>query len=121
MADSTVTDLLDASIARVWNEHDDDRRLAAIGDLYHADAVIYEPARAVTGHAEIAKVVAGVLAGMPPGFRFTVTGPTLGHHDVATTRWQGGPPGQVTVSGADVVRLADGRIREHWFFFDPPG
>lgn len=63
---------------------------------------------------------AAVLADMPEGFRFVVTGPTLGHHGVAVTRWEGGPPGQVTVSGADAVRVADGKLIEHYFFFDPP-
>lgn len=119
MADPTVTELLDASIARVWNEHDADRRLAAIGEIYHAEAIIYEPARAVTGHDAISDVVGGVLADMPPGFRFDIDGATLGHHGVAITRWHGGPPGQIIVRGADTARIVDGKIHEHWFFFDP--
>lgn len=114
-----ASDLLEASIARVWNEHDDARRLAAIDELYHPDATIYEPERAVTGHRAISDVVAGVLADMPPGFRFEVSGPALGHHGMATARWHGGPPGEVIVSGADAARIKDGMIHEHWFFFDP--
>ncbi|SEJ81458.1 SnoaL-like domain-containing protein [Sphingobium sp. AP50] len=120
MADPIEVQLLNASIERVWNEHDDVLRLAAIGEIYHPSATIYEPARPVTGHEAISEVVAGVLAGMPPGFRFEVTGPTLGHHGVSVTRWEGGPPGEVTVSGADAVRVADDKIIEHYFFFDPP-
>jgi hypothetical protein len=119
MADQSVTELLEASIARVWNEHADQRRLTAIGEIYHPEAIIYEPERSVTGHLEISAVVAGVLADMPPGFRFEVIGHTLGHHGVAVTRWQGGPPGQIIVSGADAARIVDGRIHEHWFFFNP--
>ena len=119
MAEPMTTELLEASIARVWNEHDGATRLAAIDEIYHPDACIYEPERSVTGHAAISDVVAGVLADMPPGFRFEITGPTLGHHGVAVTRWRGGPPGQVMVSGADAVRIEGGKIREHWFFFDP--
>ena len=114
-----ASDLLEASIARVWNEHDDARRLAAIDELYHPDATIYEPERAVTGHRAISDVVAGVLADMPPGFRFEVSGLALGHHGMATARWHGGPPGEVIVSGADAARIKDGMIHEHWFFFDP--
>jgi hypothetical protein len=119
MGERTVTELLEASIARVWNERDDAVRLAAIDDIYHLEARIYEPERVVTGHDAISQVVAGLLADMPPGFRFEVTGPTLGHHGVAVTRWHGGPPGQVIVSGADAARMVDGKIHEHWFFFDP--
>lgn len=119
MTDTIESELIEASIHRVWNEHDGDRRLAAIAELYHPDARIYEPARSISGHAAISDTVAGVLGDMPPGFRFEVTGPTLGHHGVAVTRWHGGPPGQVTVLGADAVRILDGKIHEHWFFFDP--
>ncbi len=120
MSEPLEVQLLNASIERVWNEHDEARRLAAIAEIYHADATIYEPARPVTGHQAISDVVASVLADMPPGFRFRVTGPTLGHHGVAVTRWEGGPPGQVTLSGADSAKVADGRLIEHYFYFDPP-
>ena len=120
MADPIEVELLNACIERVWNEHDAERRLAAIADIYHPEATIFEPARPISGHEAISAVVADVLADMPPGFRFQVTGPTLGHHGVAVTRWQGGPPGEVTVSGADSVRVKDGRLIEHYLFFDPP-
>ena len=119
MSDPLEVELLNASIERVWNERDDERRLAAIREIYHPAATIYEPARPVTGHAEISAVVASVLADMPPGFLFEVTGPTLGHHGVAVTRWKGGPPGKVIVSGADAARVADGKLIEHYFYFDP--
>lgn len=120
MSEPPEVTLLNASIARVWNERDAVRRLAAIAEIYHPDATIFEPARTVSGHQAISDVVAGVLADMPEGFRFAVTGPTLGHHGVAVTRWQGGPPGAVTISGADAVRIADGKLIEHYFYFDPP-
>ena len=112
-------ELLEESIVRVWNERDADRRLLALEDLYHQDATIYEPARTVTGLGAISDVVGEVLAGMPPGFKFRVIGPTLGHHGVSVTRWEGGPPDTVIVSGSDVVRARDGKIFEHFFYFDP--
>ena len=122
MADPTEAELLEASIARVWNERNAGRRLAAIGEIYHPDAHIHEPTLSVTGHSAISDVVAGVLADMPPGFRFELVGAPLGHHGVAVTRWKGGPPGQTIVSGADAASIRDGKIYEHWFFFDPaPG
>lgn len=119
MTDPIETGLLEAAIARVWNEHDDARRLAAIRDIYHPQAAIYEPERTVTGHQAISDIVRNVLADMPPDFRFEVTGPALGHHGVAVARWHGGPPGEIIVSGADAARVKDGQIHEHWFFFDP--
>ena len=118
MAEVAEIVLLEASIARVWNERDAGRRLEALKDLYHPDAIIYEPSRAVTGLEAISDVVGEVLAGMPPGFSFRVVGPTLGHHGVSVTRWEGGPPGTVIVSGNDVLRVNGGKIVEHYFYFD---
>jgi len=120
MSEPIEIQLLEAAIQRVWNEHDDARRLEAMRGIYHPDVQIFEPERAVTGHQEISNVVRDVLKDMPPGFTFRVAGPTLGHHGVAITRWVGGPEGQVIVSGSDVARVRDGLIVEHYFFFDPP-
>jgi hypothetical protein len=119
MALRTGIELLEASIQRVWNERDDAKRLAAIQDLYDVNAVIYEPARAITGHDPISAVVRDVLNGMPPGFRFEVVRPSLEHHGMAITRWRGVADGTITVSGSDVLRVTDGLIAEHYFFFDP--
>ena len=116
----TEVERLEASIQRVWNERDDARRLVAIADIYHPDAVIFEPPRQVSGHDAISAVVAEVLAGMPEGFSFRVKGTALGHHGVAIAHWEGGPGDQVIVSGSDVAKVADGLIIEHYFFFDPP-
>lgn len=120
MSEPLEVSLLTASIARVWNQRDETLRLAAIAEIYHPAATIYEPARAVTGHQAISDVVGGVLGDMPEGFRFVETGPALGHHGVAITRWQGGTADKVMVSGGDAVRVADGKLIEHYFFFDPP-
>jgi hypothetical protein len=68
LSEALEVELLHASIQRVWNERDDAARLAAIDEIYHSDATIFEPARAVSGHQAISEVVAGVLADMPPGF-----------------------------------------------------
>lgn len=121
MSESPELEILHATIERVWNEYDDAKRLAAIGDLYHRDAQIFEPARAVTGHQAISDVVKGVLADMPQGFTFKVLPGGHGHHGIATAQWTGGPGDQVIVSGADVARIADGKVIEHYFFFDAAG
>ncbi|WP_051081098.1 nuclear transport factor 2 family protein [Asticcacaulis benevestitus] len=119
MSELPEIELLPASIERVWNERNDDRRLEAIKALYAPDCVVYEPGRPISGHEAMSKVVAGLLGDMPSGFRFETVGPIVGHHGVSTTRWQGGTPGNVTLTGADVIRVKDGLIVEHYFFFDP--
>jgi hypothetical protein len=119
LSEAPEVELLHACIQRVWNERDNAVRLAAIDEIYHPDATIFEPARAVTGHQAISEIVAAVLDDMPPGFRFEIDGPGLGHHGVATARWKGGPPGEITVTGVDVAREKDGKLIEHYFFFNP--
>jgi hypothetical protein len=111
---------LEASIRRVWSEPDDQRRLEAMREIYHQDAQIFEPTRSVAGHEAISAVVRDVLKDLPPGFVFNITGPTLGHHGVAITRWEGVADGKVIVSGSDAARISDGLIIEHYFYFNPP-
>lgn len=113
-------ELIDACIERIWNEHDGEKRRTAIGDIYHLDACLYEPAGATIGHEAIAETAESVLADMPAEFRFRLTDETVsGHNDMAVTRWQWGPPGTTILSGTNAMRFADGKIREHWCFFDP--
>jgi hypothetical protein len=119
MSKPTGIELLEGSIQRVWNEHDDTKRLKAIGELYHPNGTIFEPQRAISGHQQMSDVVRGVLLDMPPGFRFEVIGPSLEHHGIAITRWRGVVGNEVTVSGSDVLRYVDGLIVDHFFFFDP--
>ncbi len=119
LSETPEVELLHASIRRVWNEREPAVRLAAINEIYHEDATIFEPGRTVSGHEAISSVVAGVLADMPPGFRFEIVGLGLGHHGVATARWKGGPPDETSVTGVDVARAKDGKLIEHYFFFDP--
>ena len=113
--------LMQANLARVFNERDAGKRLGAIGELYAAGAILYEPPdTAAEGHAAISQAVTRLLASLPPDFAFTAIGPALGHHGMGRLRWQAGPPnGPVAVSGMDVARFQDGRIRSLHVFIEP--
>jgi hypothetical protein len=114
--------LMQADLARVFSERDADRRLAAIGELFATNAVLYEPDRAVEGHAAINAAVTTLLSSLPPDFAFTALGPAVGHHDVGRLRWQAGPPqGPAAVTGTDVARFESGMIQALYVFLDPPG
>jgi hypothetical protein len=101
-----------ANLASVFNERDAGKRIRAIGELYAAGAVLYEPPdMAAEGHAAICGAVTHLLASLPPDFVFTATGPALGHHGIGRLRWQAGPPhGPVAVNGMDIARFQAGRI-----------
>ena len=70
IADSLDYDgLMQANLARVFGERDASRRAKAIAEIYAADAVLYEPHAAATGHAAINQAVDALLSSLPPGFK----------------------------------------------------
>jgi hypothetical protein len=111
--------LMQANLARVFNERDNEKRLAAISELYANDAVLYEPETSVTGHAAISETVEALLTSLPSDFAFTAIGPALGHHNIGRLRWQAGPPsGPVAVTGMDIVHFQGGRIHSLYVFIE---
>jgi hypothetical protein len=114
--------LMQANLARVFNERDVARRMKAIAELYANDATLFEPDASATGHDAISQAVDTLLASLPPDFAFTANGAAVGHHGVGRLRWQSGPPnGPVAVTGTDVVRFEGGRIQTLHVFLDPSG
>jgi len=113
--------LMQANLERVFGERDAGRRLAAIRELYAADAVLYEPHASATGHAAINGAVTTLLSNLPPSFAFTAIGPAVGHHGVGRLRWQSGPSnGPAAVTGTDVAHFQGGLIQTLHVFLDPP-
>lgn len=115
--------LMQANLARVFNERDAAKRLEAIAELYGEDAILYEPpATAAQGHAAISDAVTRLLAGLPEDFAFAATGFALGHHEMGVLRWAAGPPdGSAAVNGQDVARFEAGRIQSLHVFIQPKG
>ena len=116
----SITNLLEASLERVWNERDDAKRLTALQDLYHPHAVLFEPDNEVVGIEEISKTVAKAHGELPDGFRFEAASPAAGHHGLGLARWNGVAGGRVIVTGSDVAKVADGLVTELHVFFDAP-
>jgi SnoaL-like domain len=114
--------LMQANLTRVFSERDATRRMAAIAELYAADAVLYEPDAALTGHAAISQAVETLLSSLPPNVVFTAIGPAIGHHGLGRLRWQAGSSGgPAAVTGTDVARFEGGRIQTLHVFLDPSG
>ncbi|HXC78828.1 MAG TPA: nuclear transport factor 2 family protein, partial [Candidatus Acidoferrum sp.] len=112
--------LMQANAARVFSERDPRRRLAAIRELYTADAVLTEPEAVVEGQAAICDAVSELLSKLPPAFAFAAVGPAVGHHDVGRLLWKAGPPnGPPAVTGMDIAHFKDGRIHALYVFLDP--
>ncbi len=112
--------LMQAHLARVFGERDAGRRLRALKELYTEDATLFEPHAAATGHEAISGAVDGIQASLPAGFVFTASGAAVGHNGVARLRWCAGPPdGPVAVTGTDVARVENGRVKALYVFVDP--
>jgi hypothetical protein len=114
--------LMRANLTRVFGERDASRRIAAIRELYAEDGVLYEPQASATGHASISQAVGELLSSLPPTFAFTTIGPAVGHHGVGRLRWRSGPANDpAAVTGTDVARFTDGKIRTLHVFLDTAG
>ena len=112
--------LMQANLARVFNERDVSRRINAIAELYATDATLFEPDTSATGHVAINQAVSTLLESLPPDFVFTANGAAVGHHGVGRLRWQSGPlKGPVAVTGTDVARFEGGHIQTLHVFLDP--
>ena len=66
--------LMQDNLARVFGERDVQRRIAAIQEIYAADAWLHEPHGSVTGHAAIGQAVSALLANLPLDFTFSSFG-----------------------------------------------
>ncbi len=112
--------LMQAHLALVFNERDPKRRQEALRDLYASEAVLFEPDAVVTGHQAISDAVGALHARLPPTFVFTAAGVAVGHHGVARLNWRAGPKdGPAAVTGTDVARIENGRIKTLHVFLDP--
>ncbi len=112
--------LMQAHLARVFNERDSGRRLDALQELYTGDATFFEPHAVVTGYEAISSAIDALQASLPPHFVFTASGIAIGHNGIARLHWRAGPPdGPVAVTGTDVAQVENGRIKALYVFVDP--
>jgi hypothetical protein len=120
---SSNTDRYENAVARyfeAWNAGEPAALSKAVAAAWSVEGTYTDPLSAVTGHAEIAALIAGAHEQFP-GFLFRPLGAVDGHHDTARFGWElvSGDDGSAPVAGFDVVTLdADGRIRSVLGFLD---
>ncbi|WP_342761062.1 nuclear transport factor 2 family protein [Bradyrhizobium sp. CSS354] len=113
--------LLRSNLERVFNERDEDKRRAAIAELFVDEPVMYEPTNIVRGRAEISRIAGDLLKQFGPTFRFVPDGAAVGHHGLGHLAWHAGPEhGPTTVTGADVAEVENGRISRLWVLLNTP-
>ena len=113
-----IRELLERNLQEVFGEGDDQRRRAAIDELWTEDAVLYVPPGIVEGHDAIDKF-AGDLRGTHPSYVYTPHGAPQVLHNGGRIAWGSGPRGErPDYIGWDVIIVRDGRIAALYVFLD---
>ncbi|MEU6366870.1 nuclear transport factor 2 family protein [Streptomyces sp. NPDC046931] len=113
----------ESAVARyleAWNSRDPQALTKAVAAAWTPDGSYTDPLADVSGHEQIAAVIAAAHAQFP-GFSFRLSGTVDGHHDIARFGWElvGDTDGSAPVAGFDVIVLTDdGRIRSVHGFLD---
>jgi hypothetical protein len=116
---NSISTLLLRNLHEVFGENDPVRRRAAVEEIFHEDAVFYDPNEGVhRGRDEIHRI-AGVIKAGHPDFRYQPLSPPEEVGDGGRVRWVSGPPGQAPAyAGTDFIVTRDGRIAAVYLFFD---
>ncbi|WP_339028972.1 nuclear transport factor 2 family protein [Bradyrhizobium symbiodeficiens] len=113
--------LLRSNLERVFNERDDDKRRAAIAELFVEEPIMYEPTNIVSGREDISRVAGDLLKQFGTTFRFVPDGAAVGHHGLGHLAWHAGPEhGPVAITGTDVAEIESGKISRLWVLLNAP-
>jgi hypothetical protein len=115
----SISTLMLRNLSDVFGENDAVRRRAAIDEIFHEDAVFYDPKGGVfRGRDEIHRI-AGVIKATHPDFKYQPISPPEELGDAGRVRWVSGTPGkQPAYAGTDFVVSRNGRIAAVYLFFD---
>lgn len=120
-AGTTLGQLMERNLSKVFGERDPGRRRRAIAELYAEDCALYDTEGESIGQAAISERVEGILGESPAGFTFSPVSPAEVIHDLGRLRWQTGPAGAPPVmSGMDLAVFANGKIRTLYTFIETP-
>ena len=115
----SISILLLRNLSDVFGENDPLRRRAAIDEIFHEDAVFFDPkGGSFRGRDEIDRI-AGVIKATHPDFQYTPLSPPEERGDAGRVRWVSGAPGKPpSYAGTDFIIARDGRIASVYLFFD---
>ena len=114
----TASTLLLRNLHDVFGEIDSVRRRAAIDEIFHEDAVFYEPNGTYRGRDEIDRI-AGVIKATHPDFEHQPLSPPEAIGDGCRVRWVSGSPGKPPAyAGTDFIIVRNSKIAAVYLFFD---
>ena len=116
---NSISSLLLRNLSEVFGENDPARRRAAIKEIFHEDAVFYDPKGGIfRGRDEIDRIAGGLRA-THRDFRYRPIGEPEEAGNGGRVRWIEGRPGEAPAfAGTDFIIARDGRIAALYLFFD---
>ena len=116
---NSISTLLLRNLNEVFGENDPVRRRAVIDEIFHEDAVFYDPKGGAShGRDEIDRI-AGVIKATHPDFEYQPLSPPEELGDAGRVRWISGTPGKPPAyAGTDFIVARNGRIAALYLFFD---
>src|SRR5258707_1208749 len=102
----------------VFGEIDPVRRRAALDEIYHEDAVFYDPNGGIyRGRDEIDRI-AGVIKATHPDFKYQPISSPEELGDSCRVRWVSGSPGKPPAyAGTDFIIVREDKIAAVYLFF----
>ncbi|ODT75428.1 hypothetical protein ABS71_04440 [bacterium SCN 62-11] len=113
-----MPNLLLRNLHEVFEEGDSQRRRETIAEIFHADAVFYDPNGTYRGLDQIDAIAASLRA-QHPDFRYRPLAAPEVSGDGGRLSWVSGLPGQAPAyAGTDFVVVREGKIAALYLFFD---
>ena len=115
----SISTLLLRNLSDVFGENDPERRRAAIDEIFHEDAVFYDPKSGVFRGRDEIDHIAGVIKATRPDFKYQPLSPPEELGDAGRVQWVSGTPGKPPAyAGTDFIVARNGQIAAVYLFFD---
>lgn len=116
---NSISTLLLRNLDDVFGESDPVRRRSAVDEIFHEDAVFYDPMGGVFRGRDAIHEIAGVVRATHPDYRYQPLAKPEETGEAGRVRWVSGVPGETPAyAGTDFIVARDGKIAAVYLFFD---
>ena len=116
---TSISTLLLRNLDGVFGEIDPERRRAAVDEIFHEDAVFYDPMGGVFRGRDAIHDIAGVIKAQHPDFKYQPLAAPEETGESGRVRWVSGVPGEKPeYAGTDFIVAREGKIAAVYLFFD---
>ena len=114
----SISTLLLRNLSDLFGENDPVRRVA-IDEIFHKDAVFYDPKGGVFRGRDAINRIAGEIKATHPDSEYQPLFPPEEVGDAGRVRWVSGAPGKPPAyAGTDFILVRNGRFAAVYLFFD---